>query len=746
MALYDIVLPTDHVTVSDVVARQLNAGVVAKVFDIQISDEISVVDSLPTDVIISDTIEVTDSIQAIIIDTLTIANARALSATKVRIDFSVPAADPTNGGNPALTNVASYVFTPISPGAVGVVPQSVDLPPGQTEPQYVEINITEHTDGAIYQVSLSSAIQGANSEVGGGPAFSYAGKGASPVVERVFATSATEVIVFFDEQILDNPAANDVANYVWDHGISTVAVKSVIGNLVTLETTEQTEGELYLLTVRGIFQVVINDVIQVTDAQPIPNLHTVWAFDEVDVTDQLKAETDYVRQVDDAVDVTDQLQVDFTQDRVVNDAVAVTDSLQVEATYDRTISDAIAVADAIDEAVNLYQIEISDTISVTDLIMAGIQTERVISDAIAVTDNLIAEFTAGASLTLPSSFGSARTSPGSPELQVSADGTNWTSTNLVPYPNETPRNGARNFATGTIIYCCDNGCVIKSTDEGQTWANINAGAALGIPLTFDFTAVWFGNGRWIMAGSLPGTGGQLYYSDDDGASWTGPIDPDGGTGTGPTTTAPAGFSDVFYDGIYVATLGLHIGVGYRGAIWTSPDGINWTERVADNSYAGGFYGFRGIEWSESQGLLVAGGDPDECQTSPDGINWTKQTLAAAPAITTVWGVCYSPTLDLWSLHGNGASNLPNLQTSPDGVNWTNRSLPSPNNHSLYSGGWDSVNELFIMAGRFGRCHNSADGINYTYTPPDNSVSPFVGNTSASIFAFIGGGDGGGQGK
>lgn len=745
MALFDIVLPTDHVTASDVIARQLNAGGVAKVFDIQISDEISVVDSLPEEVIISDTISVTDSVQAQLIDTLSIANARALSATKIRIDFSAPAKAPAS--NPALSDPASYTFTPISPGAVGVVPQSVDLPPGQAEPLYVEVNITEHTNGSIYEVGLSAAIEGANDEVGGGAPFAYAGIGASPIVLLVLATSPTECVVQFDEAILDNPAANDVANYIWDNGLSTVAVKSVVGNLVTLETTEQTEGALYNLTVRGIFQIVINDTIQVADSQPTTNLHTGWFFDEIDVVDQLQAETDYVREMSDVIDVTDSIQADLTQGVVISDSIAVTDQLTAEAWYDRTIDDAIGVTDTLGQVVNLFEVVINDTIEVTDQIAAGKVFEAEISDSVAVTDQLTSEFTAGGgSLDFPNIFGSSRTAPGQPELQRSLDGTNWTSTNLVPYPNEVPRNAGRNLVTGTIIICCDDGRLIRSTDEGLTWSDINAGGALGIPLTFDFGSVHHGNGRWVAAGFASGVGGQIYYSDDDGLSWTGPIDPDGGTGTGPTGSAPAGFSDAFYDSIYVASLGLHVGVGYRGAIWTSPDGITWTERVADNNYIGSFYGFRGIAWSDSQGLAVAVGDADECQTSPDLINWTKRTFATSPAVTTPWGVCYSPTLDLWTMHGNGSSSLPNLQTSPDGINWTNRSLPSPNNHSLYSGAWDSVNELFVITGRFGRAHNSPDGINYTYTPPDNSAGSFVGNSSSSIFASIGGGDGGGQGK
>lgn len=287
MALFDIVLPTDHVTISDVIARQENAGPVVKFFDVQISDEVDVVDAVPEEVILVDSISVVDSVSAQLIETLSIANARALSSTKVRIDFSTPALPAAS--NPALTDPASYTFTPGSPGAAGIVPQSVDLPPGQVNPLYVEVNVTEHTNGAIYNVELSPSILGTDDRVAGGSPFAYAGIGASPVLQLVLATSPTEVLVQFDEALLDNLSARDVANYVWDNGLSTVAVKDVSGRFVTLETTEQTPDDLYNLTVLGILAVVINDVIQVSDQAPVPNLTTVVVQDAVSVTENLVA-------------------------------------------------------------------------------------------------------------------------------------------------------------------------------------------------------------------------------------------------------------------------------------------------------------------------------------------------------------------------------------------------------------------------------------------------------------------------
>lgn len=284
MALLEVEV-SDSVVVSDVSSRQLNSGGIAKVFDIQVSEEISVVDSVVQERVVADSVSVSDSASAVIIETLTIANARALSETKVRIDFSAAALDPSDNGNPALLDPSSYVFTAVTPGAVGVVPQSVSSPVGQTNPLYVEIDITEHTNGAIYEVSISPLIKGALGEAGGGAAYSYAGLGSSPIVELVLATSKTEAVVQFDEAILDNSAARDISNFIWDNGLSTVSVKSVIGNEITLQTTEQTPGELYNLTVRGILQAVISDQIQITEEIVIDSTQLSMAQDGVSMTE-----------------------------------------------------------------------------------------------------------------------------------------------------------------------------------------------------------------------------------------------------------------------------------------------------------------------------------------------------------------------------------------------------------------------------------------------------------------------------
>ena len=225
-----------------------------------ISDTISVYDAITQHRIVADSISVSDSIVAQKIETLEISNARVLNSTKVRIDFSAPALI-----NSALQDPNSYTFNVISAGAIDVIPQSVDLPPGQSNPLFVEVNVSEHTDGAIYSVEISSDIRGANGEVGGGSAKQYAGSGEPPTVILVLATDKNHAQVYFSESILNNTSANDVNNYVWDNGLQTLEVESVVENIVTLKTNDQTEGDIYNLTVKGILSVIMNDSIGTSD-------------------------------------------------------------------------------------------------------------------------------------------------------------------------------------------------------------------------------------------------------------------------------------------------------------------------------------------------------------------------------------------------------------------------------------------------------------------------------------------------
>ena len=87
-----------------------------------------------------------------------------------------------------------------------------------------------------------------------------------------------------------------------------------------------------------------------------------------------------------------------------------------------------------------------------------------------------------------------------------------------------------------------------------------------------------------------------------------------------------GHTDDFRDVTYGN--GLFVAVGDIGEIQTSPDGIVWTKRTADQAYAGYFYA---AEYDND--VYIVAGSSSEIQVSSDGINWTKQILDSTDSWT-----------------------------------------------------------------------------------------------------------------
>ena len=242
MPLIEINIPTDSFALSDTITR-------SAFFERFESDALSSISDIATQSLIR---------------TVSIKNIRALTSTKVRIDFTASVVI-----DEELIDVNNYTFSTVSASAVDVIPQSINLPPGQLYPSFVEVIVTEHTNSAIYSVQLSNNISGRNGEVSGGLSQQYSGIGDAPTILLVLATDETHANVYFSENIVNNSAANNSLNYVWDGGLQTLSVDGVSGNIVTLKTSIQTPDFLYHLTLKGLLSISLNDYVVFGDSEII---------------------------------------------------------------------------------------------------------------------------------------------------------------------------------------------------------------------------------------------------------------------------------------------------------------------------------------------------------------------------------------------------------------------------------------------------------------------------------------------
>jgi uncharacterized delta-60 repeat protein len=194
--------------------------------------------------------------------------------------------------------------------------------------------------------------------------------------------------------------------------------------------------------------------------------------------------------------------------------------------------------------------------------------------------------------------------------------------------------------------------------------------------------------------------------------------------------------------------GTFVAVGDNGTIFTSPDGIAWTQRFPTLAYS-----LNGITYGYASGtgdIFIAVGDHGTILTSPDGISWTPKTSGktgdlngiaygngtfVAVGDTLTSGVILTSTDgNTWTPQGGSlVSRLLNgvtygggtfvavgqttvrrilILTSPDGITWTQQAVPPPYFVPLY--GVTYGNGTFVTVGDYARILTSPDGVNWTH--------------------------------
>ena len=127
------------------------------------------------------------------------------------------------------------------------------------------------------------------------------------------------------------------------------------------------------------------------------------------------------------------------------------------------------------------------------------------------------------------SIGSQVLGFGGEKILSTTDGNTWTISAAVT----TAFNGGCGAASGdTIIFGDTNAAkLVRSTDGGATWADVAFRTTRRIDVY---------NGFWVAA--CPTSSGGIFYSDDDGATWT-------------AATLPPGVTPTFYTALYANPIG-----------------------------------------------------------------------------------------------------------------------------------------------------------------------------------------------
>lgn len=155
-------------------------------------------------------------------------------------------------------------------------------------------------------------------------------------------------------------------------------------------------------------------------------------------------------------------------------------------------------------------------------------------------------------------------------------------------------------------------------------------------------------------------------------------------------------------------------VGGNGIVKYSSDLSTWT-----SSTTGGTEEMRSVVWSQELGLFAAVGTLTNVFTSPDGITWTNRGMPASATGTTFNRIIWSGSLFV-AVGTNGS-----IITSPDGVTWTARTSGVSN--ALFDVGY--FGGVFLAIGSTGTMRRSTDGVTWSAvsTGSAQSLSGIAGN-------------------
>lgn len=273
---------------------------------------------------------------------------------------------------------------------------------------------------------------------------------------------------------------------------------------------------------------------------------------------------------------------------------------------------------------------------------------------------------------------------------------------------KTMKRSSRLIAGVTALLCIH----ALGVDSLDTW---HLRSDPGNAFDNDIRCVAYGNGVFVAAGHVATSSAGALFSSSDGITWTERM----------TASRQPIWQIVYGNGIFVA-------VTSSDAL-TSSDGTNWTLRTLWKDYPVATITF-------GKGLFLAVGPKGTSWTSPDGINWTRQnvgtneSLFGAASVGGAFFVTGSSGLLITSLdaarwtwcvtgitstlrdvvYGNGifiaVGDRGILLKSLDGSNWTNVSFQRDVFKDYYKAAF--AGGFFVMVGTYGQIWTSIDGTNW----------------------------------
>ncbi len=231
------------------------------------------------------------------------------------------------------------------------------------------------------------------------------------------------------------------------------------------------------------------------------------------------------------------------------------------------------------------------------------------------------------------------------------------------------------------------------------------------------TVVRGGPGFVAMGGPGPfGLGERAVWTSPDGLSWT-------QVGDGGFSAEAPGDATIELLAVGPGLVAVATGDGVEPAVWTSPDGVSWT-RVADDPAASAYVAMSGLT-EGGPGLVAVGaaGGGAAVWTSPDGLSWTRVPENDAVFSDAAMSAVVTGGPGLVAV-GHTADDRAAVWTSPDGLTWTR--LPDDAVDVRRSEPLVTVVEAgghLVAIGEEGTPWYSTDGTSWTVIPHDDEHEP-----------------------